>query len=120
MNVRQYAKAALTACVTAGLVLGLSSPAAADGVNEVAYISTLNAFGAAVYDAPLAIQWGYWACDQLNYGNGDDVSHKLYLSVTDLRTIEQANALVLAAAMNLCPWQYHPERLNDGELAHLQ
>lgn len=102
-------------------MLPLSTPAAADSANEVAYLGSLNAFGLVVFDAPSAIETGYWVCSQLDYGgDGDEVARNLYLSVPDVQNMQHAQAIVVAAAMNLCPWEYHPERLNGGELTHLQ
>lgn len=114
MNLR-FAAGALTAV----LALALSPTATADPANELAYISSLNAFGATVFNAQQAIETGYWVCDQLQYTSGDDVARKLYLS-TDAQSMKHAQVIVVAAAMNLCPWQYHPERLNGDELTHLQ
>src|SRR6185436_7562381 len=89
--------------LAAGLALALSPAASADPANELAYISSLNAFGATVFNAQQAIETGYWVCDQLQYANGDDVARKLYLSIPDVQNMKHAQVIVLAAAMNLCP-----------------
>ena len=111
---------ALLACAALGALL--AAPAAevraAPPDAELAYLASLNAFGLTVYDTGAALRTGYAVCAELGHETGLDVARQLFASTSwaELPTMDSAGAVVVAAAMNLCTWHYHPERVAAGGL----
>ena len=91
------------------------NPAVAQASPETDYLQDLTNAGFIIYDTRAALNTGYTICDALNYNTGDVVAYNLYThtSWADIQTMQGAATWVIIAGTNLCPWQYHPERVTD-------
>jgi hypothetical protein len=80
---------------------------------ETNYLSDLTDAGIVIYDTSQAISTGYAICEAFNTVNGEVVAENLYThtSYADIPNRAAAAAWVLAAGLNLCPWHFHPERV---------
>jgi hypothetical protein len=83
-----------------------ATPARAD---DIAFLNALNNAGIVVYDTQMAITTGYRICSALAVTNGQDLAYQMY-GGPDVPDLPTANAWIVAAGFNLCPWMYHPER----------
>lgn len=84
-----------------------AAPARAD---DIAFLNALNNAGIVVYDTQMAITTGYRICSALAVTNGQDLMYQMLDSPDINGNLATANAWVVAAGFNLCPWMYHPER----------
>jgi hypothetical protein len=97
----------IAAVVTAGAVAA-AAPAYADS-SETAFLETLTAFGMRIYDAQQALVTGYQLCNEMTTDTGTNVAAALYRRTgSEVPNIDAADEWVIASAMNLCPWEYHP------------
>jgi hypothetical protein len=101
----------LLMAVGALLAAGGMATARADS-REMAFLDTLTDSGIQVYDASRAIDVGWGICSAFEVANGQDVAEFIYGNTTysDVPDLATAQLWVVAAAWNLCPWHYHPER----------
>ena len=106
--------------MAAGAVLagtGLGWAAQADAT-PASFLDALTDNGIDVYDASAALNTGYAICETFNTYNGEQVAQALMqLAPNDVPSYEVATVWVVAAGANLCPWQFHPERVSDRWLA---
>jgi hypothetical protein len=95
----------LAAATIAAAALGLAAPAQADSMS---YIEALNAHGIQVYDIDLTLQWGHDICAALPTTNGEQVAENFYrITNGDVPNMANAETIVVLAAQNLCPSQWH-------------
>lgn len=106
-------RAIAAACAAAALLTGPAAPAEA---STGSFLAMLEVRGLVIYNPNVALNTGWWICDQLNWATGDVVVVRLYNNtgwdVPDART---AGIWVVTAVEELCPWHDHRGR-NTNQL----
>jgi hypothetical protein len=84
----------------------------ANPADEQAFLSQLTNSGLAIKNVSGTVTLGYTICAQLPYENGAQLAEQLWEGASSGGfTLNDMNTVVWAAVQNLCPWEYHPERL---------
>lgn len=94
-----------------------SVPAHADP--EADFLKLLTDSGITVYSADMALFTGQSICTALETTNGAIVAENLYkISMrSEVPTRDTADVWVMVAGATLCPWQFHPQSIDDPALS---
>lgn len=109
------AVAAVIAAVILYALSGATAAKAQANTPELEFLNDLNNGGLVVYDTAQALRTGHWICGQLDFRNGAAVANDIWTqtSWSDVPSPEYALVWVVAAAVDLCPWNYHPARASS-------
>lgn len=100
------------------LAAGLINAPAANATPESDFFDLLMAGGITVFNAGAAVDRGYAICEAFNTMDGNDVAATILASAdpAEVPTIDVARVWVIASGIALCPWHYHPERNQGGQV----